>query len=150
MKTILAAVTLALVAPLLLAVPAHAGTAERSATVDRGWLRVTCTTTTDSARCALRLPEGARRIVTHHMVGGQSLGIERTYPYRSEWRQSFTSRRTAHVNSAGVRVSCSNAGQLVRCSVDLPAGTRDIDVTTYVSGENYGGIQARGLELRTP
>lgn len=150
----------AILAPLLVALGLIAGAqdaanadtpgnvrAGHAAALDAGWVRVACATTHDGARCAVRVPDGASRVTLVHRIDGQLLGVEDTYPYADDHRRTPARRQAATGNVAGVAVSCRIAGRAVDCVLDYPAGARDLNVTTYVNGWNYGGLRGKGIVL---
>lgn len=127
--------------------PSNAHRGANVGTLEAGWVRAACSTNRHGARCVIRVPEGARRLVLEHSIGGQRLGEEVTYIDRAEHRATPAPARTASRNLAGVRLACTNAAQLVTCTIDYPAATTDLVVTQFVKGWNYGGLRAKGLVL---
>jgi hypothetical protein len=119
----------------------------RTGTLEAGWVRAACATNAHGARCVIRVPEGARRVVLDHAIGAKWLGEEVSYIDRAEHRTTPAPSRRAAGTLAGVRLECTNAGQLVECAITYPAATTDLVVTTFVRGWNYGGLRAKGLEL---
>jgi len=119
----------------------------RAGDVTAGWVRLACATNGTGVKCALRFPEGARTVTVEHRIGGKVLGVEQTFPYRAEHRPTPAPARRASGTAAGVRLACTGAGQRIDCTITYPARVRDLNVTTYVRGWNYGGLRAEGLVL---
>lgn len=127
--------------------PSSAHRGARTGTLEAGWVRAACATNAHGVRCALRFPEGARRVVLDHAIGDKSLGEEVSYIDRAEHRATPAPQRHAAGTLAGVRLECTNAGQLVECAITYPSATTDLVVTQFVRGWNYGGLRAKGLVL---
>lgn len=153
LRRLTAALTLLLAASCGTPVPALADTPHNvrdgvAGQLDAGWVRALCATTADGVKCALRFPEGARRVNLEHRLGGRLLGVETTYPYADDVRARPAPRRTTSGTVVpGVRLECSSAGQRVACVLDLAARFHDVNVTTYVNGWNYGGLVGDGVVL---
>lgn len=127
--------------------PSSAYRGPRKGVLEAGWVRAACSTNAHGARCAIRLPEGARVVSIDHRIDGGELGVETSYIDRAEHRPTAAPQRHAAGTMAGVRLECDNLGQRVECVIDYPASTTDLVVTTFVRGWNYGGLRAKGVIL---
>lgn len=116
--------------------------------LDAGWVRALCAATDDGVKCALRYPEGAKRIDLDYRLGGRELGVESTFPYADDHAARPAPKRAAAGRVVdGVRLSCSGEGQRIECVIDIAARYRDFSVTTFVNGWSYGGLRGSGVVL---
>jgi len=113
--------------------------------VNGGFVRGACTVTADAAKCAVRFPQGFRRVNVEYSVGGRWLGTEESWDRTIAGRPHGTVRRFDRNIGTGVRLECLAVGAVAYCDLDMADRYRDFNIAFYNAGSLLGGIKVKGL-----
>lgn len=118
--------------------------------VDAGWVRASCAVNATAAKCAIRFPEGTRRLEVDYVHGGTPLGTETSWDRTVAPRARGQIRRVDVRVASGVTLDCLTVGAVAYCTVDLANRFTDFNITTYSAGSMLGGVKGKGVGVPDP